>query len=297
MGRGELSAAVLDRINGLLPDPGPRFDQILALSPDVLSIAFHQQSDIPEAAVCLLDALRTISAARYALFECHAHGTYYREVAEPRNEMTAMNAIWFEQYYIDDAAHRLYAAAEHIANGLLRMLEISDNQLKEFRKGVVSQRTAVGRLLLAQYPGLAISKSIETLVASAGWTAAMTYRRRLVHEQPPLVSGLGLVYRRGRRWRPTPNRGLYLALGGGDQPEFETSALIATFTGALVGLLTVWDDTLLEFMEVLQQKGGITRKPDGTLVIPDYDRNRLRSSLQKGTPTGADETPVSPPQQ
>lgn len=279
MGRGALSVEVLDRINGLLPDPGPRFDQIHSLSPDMISIAFHPESDVPVAAVCLLDAVRTISAARYALFECHAHGTYYRDVATPPEEITA---AWFEQYYMDDAAHRLYSAAEHIANGLLLMLEISDEQFNKFKKGATSQQTAGGRLLLEDHPGLAISKSIGALVKSAEWTAAMNYRGKLVHQQPPLVSGLGIVYKRGRRWRPAPNGGFYLGIGGSDPPEFDGSALIATFRGALFGLVTVWDDTLLEFMDVLRQKDGIARKPDGTLLIPDYYRRRLRSSAHGG---------------
>jgi hypothetical protein len=180
------------------------------------------------------------------------------------------------------AGSHSYAAAEHIANGLLVMLEISDKQLREFRKGKVSQQGAVGRLLLEKHPHLGVSKSIEVLMKSAGWNAAMDYRGRLVHEQPPLVSGLGVVYRRGRSgWREGKNGALYLPIGGGDPPEFETSALIATCQGALAALVTVWDDSLHQFMEVLRVKGGIELK-DGALHIPDYYRNK------PGSPKPAD---------
>jgi hypothetical protein len=272
MARGDLSVEVQARIDGLLPDPGSRFDEILELSPDELSIAFSPESDIPVASVCLLDALRTISAARYALFECHAHGIYYRDVVNPSQEM---NAIWFEQFYVQDAAHRLYGAAEDIAEGLVKMLEVSDSSLKLFKRRAVSQQAAVGRLLLTDHPGLAISNSIRELTGSTAWIAAMDYRGRLVHDQAPLVSGLGVVHRRQRRWRKTENSGLYLALGGGDPPEFDTTALIAICRDALVALLAVWDESLVQFMKVLQEKGGIRRSPDGVLAIPDYFRGKL----------------------
>jgi len=266
MGRGELSAEVLDRINNLLPDLGPRFDEILSLSPDMISVAFHPESDVPVAAVCVMDAVHTIAGARYALLECYAHGTYYRDVTQPPQEMMA---VWFERYYVDDVVHRLYAAAEHIANGLLLMFEIGDDPLKRFKKRATSQQTTVGRLLLQEHPDREISKSIKALTESTEWDAAMSYRGKLVHQQPPLVSGLGIVYRRKRRWRPTPKGSFYLGIGGGDPSEFQPSELIATCRGALFRLVTVWDVSMAEFMEVLRQKGGIHRRPDGTLVMGD----------------------------
>ena len=122
------------------------------------------------------------------------------------------------------------------------------------------------------------------MTESAAWNAAMSYRGRLVHDQPPLVSGLGIVHRQQRRWRKTEDGGRFLAFGGGDPPEFDTAALITTCQAALVVLLTVWDDSLPEFMEVLRQKGGIVLK-DGTLHIPDYYRDRLKSSAPAAGPS------------
>jgi hypothetical protein len=276
MSRGELPPDALDRINDLLPDLGSRFEQIHHLSPDLLSYGIDPESDVPIAVPCLMDALQTITAARYALFECLAHGTYYRTVAEPPHEM---NAIWFERFYVDDVAHRLFAAAEHIANGLIFMLEITDEALKEFKNGVTSQQAAVGHLLLKQYPSLAISRSIGNLVKSTEWSAVTMYRGTIVHAQPPLVSGLGIVYKRKRRWRINSDGGRYLAFGGGDPPDVETPALIATCKGALPALLAVWDDSVTEFVEVLVRKGAVELK-DGKLTIRDYFRDKLRGSAQ-----------------
>ena len=223
MGRGVLPEEVLHRIDHLLPDPGLRFDQILSLSPDGISVVFHPESHIPVASVCLLAAIRTISQARYAVFECHAHGVYYREYTESTKDM---EAIWFEQFYVEDAAHRLYGAAEDVAEALVLMLEIEDSRLREFKEGNVSKQAVVGRFLLKDRPDLTITRSIKALINAKSWCTMMSYRGRLVHEQPPLVSGLGIVHRRQRRWRKSPNGGAYLPFGGGDTPEFNTSTLI-----------------------------------------------------------------------
>jgi hypothetical protein len=271
LSRGDLPPDLFDRINGCLPDLGSRVEQIYQLSPDVLSYGFHPDSEVPIAVPCLMDALQTITAARYALFECLAHGAYYRTVVSPPIEMSAIS---FERFYVDDVAHRLYAAAEHIANGLIFMLQITDEELKEFKAGVTSQQAAVGHLLLTNYSSLAVSKSIGCLVKSTEWSAVKAYRDTVVHAQPPLVSGLGIVYKRKRRWRTTPEGGRYLAFGGGDAPDVETSALIRICEGALPALLAVWDASVNEFMEVSIRQGAVDLQ-EGTLRIRDYFKDKL----------------------
>lgn len=129
MTRVDLPPAVWDRITALLPDLAPRFDEIYSLSPDCISYPFPPESDIPVASICLLDALKTLDAARYALIEGHAHGIYHREVARPPEETMA---TWSEQFYVQDAAHRLYGAAEDIAEALVKMLEISSRWTTEY---------------------------------------------------------------------------------------------------------------------------------------------------------------------
>ncbi|MGH2362931.1 MAG: hypothetical protein ACRDGM_20580, partial [bacterium] len=81
----------------------------------------------------------------------------------------------------------------------------------------------------------------------------------------------------------TPDGGRYLAFGGGDPPDVETPALIATCQAALPAHLAVWDDSVTEFMEVLVRKGAVELK-DGTLRIRDYFRDKLKSSAQRKQP-------------
>lgn len=129
---------------------------------------------------------------------------------------------------------------------------------------------------------------------SVAWTEAMKYRSRLVHEQPPLVRGLGISHRRQRRWRKAANGGYYLPFGGGDPPEFNTAALISTCREALVALLSVWDACVREFLEILCKKGGIVLK-DGTLHIPDYYGDQLRRQApgSQSPPSPDDESRVT----
>ena len=49
MARGDLSQDMQARIDALLPDPWTQGDAILSLSPDMLSVAFDPESDIPVA--------------------------------------------------------------------------------------------------------------------------------------------------------------------------------------------------------------------------------------------------------
>ncbi len=60
------------------------------------------------------------------------------------------------------------------------------------------------------------------------------------------------VHRRQRRWRKTESGGHHLSFGGGDKPEFDTGALLATWRDALAALLAVWDDCLRQFMTILE---------------------------------------------
>src|SRR5712692_1874794 len=126
-----LDDSTLELIDKELPDITSQLGKILALSPDVISMQFSPDSNIPVASVCLTDTIHTLAGARYALFEYYAHRLYYRERAQPPNEMTA---VFFERYYADDAALRLYSAGEHVANVVIFMLEITDDELKPYRK-------------------------------------------------------------------------------------------------------------------------------------------------------------------
>ena len=73
--------------------------------------------------------MNTFEEALYALHEALAHQVWYVEHKAPPNESAA---TFFVRYYSDDAALRLYSAAEHLANGIIMMLELSKQELDPF---------------------------------------------------------------------------------------------------------------------------------------------------------------------
>jgi hypothetical protein len=252
MSRGELDRERLERINATLPDLDPRLDAVIGLSPDIISIQFPPESGVPTAAVCLSDAVHTLAGVRYALFECSAHGVFYREVAQPPDEMVA---VYFERYYVDDAALRLYSAAEHVANALIFMLEISSDDLGPYRESRTSQQAAVGRFLAERRSQLSVSRSVADLARSTEWGAAMIYRNEWVHDQPPTVEGLGIVYHRGTRWRTGADGSLYLGIGGGDSPRYTTAELIRIMRGGFDGIVRVLDESMNHYDSLLESRG------------------------------------------
>ena len=130
--------------------------QIGFLTPDFISVKFKTDSDFPLAAVCFQDASRTLSESRYALLEAMAHKIWYLEKTVPKDED---NATFFARFYFDDAALRLYSAAEHLAKAVVFILDISDEKLKQTRTG--SRFTSVRKILREAYPNHMITMNLD----------------------------------------------------------------------------------------------------------------------------------------
>jgi len=123
-----LDALSVKSIADTLPDITDLSKRVLEHSPDLVSILDHE-GQLPVAAVCMGDVCATLMQARYALFEAFANRIWYLEKCEKPDEMVS---IAFAQFYADDAALRLYAAGEHLANAIISMLEITDAQYKQY---------------------------------------------------------------------------------------------------------------------------------------------------------------------
>jgi hypothetical protein len=209
---------------------------------DLISIAFlpNPQSTIPIAAVCLQDTMDTLVEARYALYESFAHRIWYKEISNPPQEMAA---VFFTRFYADDTALRLYSAGEHLANAIIFMLEITEQQLTRYRQTRTSQQSVVGHFLAAEEPNHPITQAIASLVQSEQWQDTVKYRNKWVHEQPPTVDGLGLVYNRSKRWRRSGT--LNILEGGGDKPDYSVDDIL----GFVKPALFLFTDTLTKVVE------------------------------------------------
>ena len=193
---------------------------------DAMHFLNDPESAIPSASVCLNDALHMLEEARFALIEGFKQLAHYREKSPP-NEPAA---VFFGRFYGADVALRLYAAGEHIANAIVKMLAVAEDELAACRKNRISLQAMVADFMRSEKPGHLISNAIQKLGTSREWKSTMDYRNLWVHEQAPLVSGIGLTFKRGKQaWHKISQArgtGYELTFGGGDEPEISVDELL-----------------------------------------------------------------------
>jgi len=249
---GALDQITVDGILRQVPSLDGLFDRVLRLSPDFISIKFPPASLVPIAAVCLNDTLHMLADVRYALLEAHYHGIWYRKKGGINNERTA---VWMERFYTDDAAFRLYAAGEHLAEAITCMMELSEADLSAYRKNRTSRQAVVGQYLVHEKSNHALGRAVATLAEAPDWKRAMEYRADLVHEQPPTIHGLGIVYKREKRWRLASDGKTEELIGGSDNPEFRTDEIIKSMTRALELLIDTFEVSVAFYEDKLRQAG------------------------------------------
>lgn len=253
MSRGELDRLTLQRISSELPDLHELQSAIRQLSPDFISVKFAPSSRIPGATVCLNDVLSTLEEARHALHEALAHTIWYLEVSRPPNKDAA---IFFSRFYLDDVALRLYSASEHLAAAIVDMLELTDEELRPYSGKRTSRQSIVGRLLFKERSGHPITLAVKSIIESSAWKQTMDYRNLWVHDQPPLVEGLGIVYERGPRWKRSADGSRYtLGLGGGDKPKYRVEQILGFVKPALSQFIEVVTRVVDYYLELLESRG------------------------------------------
>lgn len=192
---------------------------------------------------------------------------------EPANEMAA---VFFGRFYADDTALRLYSAGEHLAEAIIFMLEISDQQLKKYRRPQRSQQSVVGHFLAKEEPRHPITRAALKLSQSKEWCDTNRYRNKWVHEQPPTVEGLGKVYKRVKRWQiaeaeveteagAVKRKTSAMVIGHGDEPEYSVDDLLGFIRPALFVFAETLT-TVVQFYIKLLEKRGITVDEHGPQV-------------------------------
>ncbi len=227
----------------------------LNFQPDFISMGFPPGSTIAIAAICLQDVTSALEESRYALFEALAHLVYYREKCEPPDEM---EAVFFGKFYADDAALRIYAAGEHLANAIVNMLEIK-KEVREFKKlklakskNVVSKQAVVGNYLIENNPAHEITKAILKLKESEEWKKTRKYRDDWVHSKPPLIKGMGIGYERRNRLKVTATS-IGVSFGGGDAPQYSVDDLLGFIKAALFLLTEAVTETVEFYVDFLNK--------------------------------------------
>ena len=253
MSRGLLDDETLLSISGQLPSIEDLQKTVLEFSPDLLSTNFKPDSLIPLAGVCLQDAVNTLSEARYALHEALAHRIWYLEKREPKNRFAA---VFFGRFYTDDIALRLYSGGEHLAKAIVNMLEIREQDLTPYRRRRVSRLAILRNYLRKERPTSAVTVAVLGLTDSRLWLDTVKYRNAWVHSQPPLIKGLGIVYKRGQRWKLSDTGNSHvLGFGGGDEPEYSLDDLLEFMRPALFRFAETVNTIVQFYIELLKNHG------------------------------------------
>ena len=240
--------------NQKLPDIDRLTARIAYLSADFISVKFKPDSNSPVAATCLQDTSRTLREARYALLEAIAHKIWHLEKSNPPNELAA---VFFGRFYVDDAALRLYSAAEHLAKAIVYMFDISDDKLKDNRKGAGSRFVAVKKIMVNEQPAThPVTMAINELYNSSEWKKTICYRDTWVHNQPPIVKGQGMVFKRESRWKHSETDKSYkLGLGSGDEAEYSIDDLLGFIQPALFQFTDKLTIVIEYYIQELEKKG------------------------------------------
>jgi len=233
-----------------LPDIDALTKRIRYLSSDLISTKFKSDSNFPIAAVCFQDVSRTLLESRYALLESFAHKIWYLEKTSPPDEI---NAIFFSQFYADDAVLRLDSAAEHLAKAIVFIFDISDENIKNNRTG--SRFKTVRKILLQPESTHLITKAIDELYLSKAWKTTISYRDDWVHNQPPIISGLGMAFERKRRWKVSDKNISKLGMSNSDEPKYSIDDLLGFIPPALIDFSEKLNITVEFYIKELEKKG------------------------------------------
>ena len=118
--------------------------------------------------------MHTVEQARYAFHEILAHRKWYLEKREVPDERAAIS---FSQFYADDIALRLYAVGEHLANAIVCMMEIKEQDLEPYRKkNRISLQVVVGHYLIHEHRHHPVTIAVLKLVKSRDWLKTINYR-------------------------------------------------------------------------------------------------------------------------
>lgn len=251
MTRTPLEERILSEIQAALPNLAELAQRVSLTRPDILSSGYFKdyESEIPIAGVSFIDCYRVLEATRYAMHQYMEQGRLHREVHDPPNEPAA---VFLEKFYLDDAALRLYSAAEHLADGIRKMLAIPKSA---FGRGGGSEWRRLRKYLKQHLPDEPVAHDLSSLSATEEWQFTIDYRGKWVHNQPPSIAGTGVVFRRRTRWEPSPGGGMSLFIGQGDGPEFTTADLGRNFLEAFTQFSSLFYSVLTRYDEILAEHG------------------------------------------
>jgi hypothetical protein len=246
-----------------LPDTNRLRRRIACLSPDFISSKYEPKSIFPVASVCFQDASRVLSESLYAMHESLAYKIWNQEKKEGYTDITR---IYFSKFYADDTALRLYSAAEHLAKAVICIFEIPDSELISSKAR--SRLNKVREILTKEEPTHKITTEINKLYDFNEWKQTIRYRNEWVHQQPPLVEGLGISFQRKLRWvYSKADKNYKLAIGKGDEAKYSIDDLHGFIFPALIQFIDTMTQISEFYISELVKKGFSLNEEQGGLQL------------------------------
>lgn len=194
----KLSKTEKAEINKLLPNLGEIQHKIIWMTPEFSAIFLGPKSPLPKAAVCIKDCMDTLFGVLHAMSSALEH---YKLSKKYKRQENIIGQYFLTKYYCDDVALRLYSAQEHLSNSIILLFKIDNSSLNfgQNKRGGFAGKLA--NLLKQKFPTDIITIKLNNLGKNKDWQTIIKYRNDWVHNQPPLIDGLGLQYKRIDRWQ------------------------------------------------------------------------------------------------
>jgi hypothetical protein len=174
-----------------------------------------------------------------------------------------MQLAWEQRFFLEDAAMRLYSAAEHLAEAIASYAELDPREVKAAPK--TSQWVKVAYVLKAHASHQTFRESMLTLRRVPAWKRCVSYRNAVVHQQPPLLGGSGLAWRRRNPWQQNADGSWTMVVRTSDPPQEHFPGLhdaVVDSTAELVDRLgLIWD----AYWERLASRG-VRNTPSGVSI-------------------------------
>lgn len=187
------------------------------------------------------DAMQRWTQARLALREAYACEYWYSSEGTEPNELIQVLST---RFYLDYIPLLLYSSVEDIADCIQNVWDITP--LKDI-SGKSSRAIQIGKSLMRDDPQGQLAKAVSPFSDNDYWKFTTYYRNQWVHEQPPLITGLGIQIRRDEASPPKDNPTNSMYFGGGSQPQYSISELFEKNLGALL-LTKTLIDTITELI-------------------------------------------------
>jgi hypothetical protein len=142
-----------------------------------------EDEPVRKAQMYFLGGWHLLNESRFALIEAESCRIWYEELKKPTRKSSA---LWFQRYYLDDAALRLYSSCSHILKAIKLYWGLEFGKKRRGQTPVIETREALQKKL----PRSRVVIALRAIESSVDWAQCASYRNRWVHEDRPAVVGL-----------------------------------------------------------------------------------------------------------